>query len=76
MKARWPTLLGDGAVNEVAIEAAHHLIKVTHEFRVRLKKMLEMKVKGKVSKHLIMQSKALPHSGVYSRLHSRSHHMG
>ena len=48
MKARWPTLLGDGAVNEVAIEAVHHLIKVTHEFRVRLKKMLEMKVKGKV----------------------------
>jgi len=51
MKARWPTLLGDGAVNEVAIEAVHHLIKVTHEFRVRLKKMLEMKVKGKVSKY-------------------------
>ena len=51
MKARWPTLLGDGVVNEVAIEAAHHLIKVTHEFRVRLKKMLEMKVKGKVNEH-------------------------
>ena len=51
MKARWPTLLGDGAVNEAAIEAAHHLIKVTHEFRVQLKKMLEMnfKVKGKLS---------------------------
>ena len=51
MKTRWPTLLGDGAVNEAAIEAAHHLIKVTHEFRVQLKKMLEMnfKVKGKLS---------------------------
>jgi len=47
MEAQWPTLLGDGTVNEVAIEAVHHLIKVTHEFRVRLKKMLDMK--GKVS---------------------------
>ena len=46
MEARWPALLGDGAVNDVAIEAVHHLIKVTHEFRVRLKKMLDMK--GKV----------------------------
>ncbi|XP_065886463.1 leucine--tRNA ligase, cytoplasmic-like isoform X2 [Dysidea avara] len=45
MKTRWPTLLGDGAVNEAAIEAAHHLIKVTHEFRVQLKKMLEMNFK-------------------------------
>ena len=37
MEARWPTLLGDGAVNKVGIEAIHHLIKVTHEFRVRRK---------------------------------------
>ena len=47
MEAQWPGLLGDGTVNDVAIEAVHHLIKVTHEFRVRLKKMLDMK--GKVS---------------------------
>ena len=47
MEAQWPALLGDGTVNDVAIEAVHHLIKVTHEFRVRLKKMLDMK--GKVS---------------------------
>ena len=45
MEARWPALLGDGTVNDVAIEAVHHLIKVTHEFRVRLKKMLDMKAK-------------------------------
>ena len=47
MEAQWPALLGDGTVNDIAIEAVHHLIKVTHEFRVRLKKMLDMK--GKVS---------------------------
>lgn len=45
MDASWPALLGNGTVNEVAIEAVHHLIKVTHEFRVRLKKMLDMKAK-------------------------------
>lgn len=45
MEAQWPDLLGDGTVNEIAIEAVHHLIKVTHEFRVRLKKMLDMKRK-------------------------------
>ena len=55
MAARWPTLLGDGIVNDVAIEAVHHLVKVTHEFRVRLKKMLDMK--GKVSPNSICFSK-------------------
>ena len=55
MAARWPTLLGDGTVNDVAIEAVHHLIKVTHEFRVRLKKMLDMK--GKVSLNILCFSK-------------------
>ena len=45
MEASWPALLGNGTVNEVAIEAVHHLIKVTHEFRIRLKKMLDMKAK-------------------------------
>lgn len=47
MEASWPALLGNGTVNEVAIEAVHHLIKVTHEFRIRLKKMLDMKAKSK-----------------------------
>ena len=46
VQAKWPNTLGDGAVNELAIEEIQYLVKITHEFRVRLKKMVT--VKGKV----------------------------
>jgi len=46
VQARWPSTLGDGVVNELAIEEIHYIVKITHEFRVRLKKMIS--VKGKV----------------------------
>lgn len=64
METRWPALLGDGTVNDIAIEAVHHLIKVTHEFRVRLKKMLDMR--GKVS------NKTSFHSDKYYFLQSKT----
>lgn len=62
MEARWPALLGDGTVDEVAIEAVHHLIKVTHEFRVRLKKMLDMKAK--------VSSKTFQYMKLFCTLHT------
>ena len=45
VQAKWPNLLGDGVVNELAIEEIQYLVKVTHEFRVRLKKMITIKEK-------------------------------
>ena len=36
-QAKWPSPLGDGTVNELAIEEIQYLVKVTHEFRVRFK---------------------------------------
>ena len=45
IQAKWPSLLGDGVVNELAIEEIQYLVKVTHEFRVRLKKMISIKEK-------------------------------
>lgn len=46
VQARWPSKIGDGVINELAIEEIQYLVKITHEFRIRLKKMIS--VKGKV----------------------------
>ena len=54
VQAKWPSLLGDGVVNEFAIEEIQYLVKVTHEFRVRLKKMIS--IKEKVMKHFYVVS--------------------
>ena len=45
VQANWPSPLGDGAVNELVIEEIQYLVKVTHKFRVRLKKMISIKEK-------------------------------
>ena len=45
VQAKWPSTLGDGVVNELAIEEIQYLVKITHEFRVRLKKMITVKEK-------------------------------
>ncbi len=44
MEARWPEC---GEVNSTLLKEAEYLTNVTHEFRVRLKKMVDMR--GKVS---------------------------
>lgn len=48
VQAKWPNALGDGVVNELAIEEIQYVVKVTHEFRVRLKKMISIKEKVSV----------------------------
>lgn len=44
LKARWPEV---GVVNRTLIREAEYLNEVVHEFRVRIKKMME--IRGKVS---------------------------
>lgn len=44
MAARWPVL--DGEVSETLLKEADYLLTVSHEFRVRLKKIMDMR--GKV----------------------------
>ena len=44
MSAKWPVL--DGEVNETLLKEADYLLTVSHEFRVRLKKIVDMR--GKV----------------------------
>lgn len=48
MKASWPTA---DEVDEVLVKEAEYLTDVSHDFRVRLKKMMELR--GKASKHCI-----------------------
>ena len=46
MAARWPVL--EGEVSETLLREADYLLTVSHEFRVRLKKMMD--IREKVSK--------------------------
>lgn len=43
MFARWPEL--EGEVDEMLLKEADYLLTVSHEFRVRLKKMMEIREK-------------------------------
>ena len=43
MSARWPSL--EGEVNETLLKEADYLLAVSHEFRVRLKKMMDIREK-------------------------------
>lgn len=43
VKARWPTV---GVVNQTLLREAEYFNEVVHEFRLRIKKMLDMR--GKV----------------------------
>ena len=43
MSARWPTQ--EGEVDETLLKEADYLLAVAHEFRVRLKKMLDIREK-------------------------------
>lgn len=42
MKARWPDV---GEIDELLLKESEYLAEVSHDFRVRLKKMLELREK-------------------------------
>ena len=42
MNARWPTA---EVVDELLLKESHYLNEVSHDFRVRIKKMMELKEK-------------------------------
>ena len=52
MAARWPVL--EGEVSETLLREADYLLTVSHEFRVRLKKMMD--IREKVSKDFFILS--------------------
>ena len=43
MNARWPVV--EGQVNETLLKEADYLLTTAHEFRVRLKKMMDIREK-------------------------------
>lgn len=48
MRARWPEV---GVVDHTLLKEAEYLTTVSHEFRVRLKKMVEIRGKVRVRAH-------------------------
>lgn len=42
MRARWPQV---GDIDELIVKEAHYLNDVLHDFRVRIKKMMELRMK-------------------------------
>jgi hypothetical protein len=43
MEARWPSL--EGEVNETLLKEGDYLLATAHEFRVRLRKMMDIREK-------------------------------
>ena len=43
MSARWPAL--EGEISDTLLREAEYLLNVSHEFRVRLKKMMDLREK-------------------------------
>ena len=50
MKARWPEV---GVVDLTLLKEAEYLTHVVHEFRVRIKKMIDMRGKVRIGLHSI-----------------------